>query len=67
MILSPHFFFTVDEKYVNDEFTHDKDSLILIINSNDGHFIEHNYALNNFSKTVDNACTGKIEVGVKRD
>ena len=46
----------VDEKYVNDEFTHDKDSLILIINSNDGHFIEHNYALNNFSKTVDNAC-----------
>ena len=50
----------VDEKYVNDEFTHDKDSLILIINSNDGHFIEHNYALNNFSKTVDNACTDSI-------
>lgn len=47
----------VDKKYVNDEFTHDKNSLILIINSNDGHFIEHNYALNNFSKTVDNACT----------
>ncbi|XP_050596572.1 uncharacterized protein LOC126925251 isoform X2 [Bombus affinis] len=50
----------VDEKYENDEFTHDKDSLILIINSNDGHFIEHNYALNNFSKTVDNACTDSI-------
>ncbi|XP_033360887.1 uncharacterized protein LOC117239439 [Bombus vosnesenskii] len=50
----------VDEKYVNDEFTHDKDSLILIINSNDGHFIEHNYALNNFSKTVDNACTDSL-------
>lgn len=52
---------------MNDEFTHDKDSLILIINSNDGHFIEHNYALNNFSKTVENACTGKIEVGLERD